>query len=58
MLVEALRHSSGSSDTTVSQGAVLEVGERLAATVGPGEQDHLLVITDTDTKGGSCKEGD
>lgn len=38
-----------SSDTSVSQGAMLKVGGRPAATAGLGEQDHLLVITDTAT---------
>lgn len=29
---------------------MLKVLERPAATVGPGEPDHLLVITDTDVR--------
>lgn len=33
-------------------------GERPAATVGPGEQDHLLVITDESVEGGACKEAE
>lgn len=32
----------------MSHREILEVGERPAATVGPGKQDHLLVVTDTD----------
>ena len=34
----------------VSQGALLEVGERPAATAGPGEQDSVLADADTDTR--------
>lgn len=29
-------------------GAVMKFGEKQEMTVGPGEQDHLLVITDAD----------
>ncbi len=46
--VEASRHSYKSHDTSVSHGAMLNVWERPTATVGLGERDHLLIITDTD----------
>lgn len=42
----------------MSQAAMLKAGERPAATVVPGERDHLPVVTDTDVgvKGAACKE--
>lgn len=42
-----LKLQGENSNMSVSQGAAPKVGERPAATVRPGERDHLLVITDT-----------